>query len=222
MGRAMTDEALARGPRSEATRLLVSIGVGAVSGIVAGFLAPAQLAALVGWDVTAAVLVIWVWSDVGRLTADQARQWATREDSSRAMTRLLLLAASVASLVGVLLAFVKAKHSNGALVPILNCSGLATVVCSWLLVHSLFALRYARLYYEEPVGGIDFKSDHDRPDYQDFAYVAFTVGMTFQVSDTDIAARVIRRTILRQALLSYLFGTVIVASTINVLAGLLK
>src|SRR5262249_2813810 len=65
----------------------------------------------------------------------------------------------------------------------------------------------------------DFKTEHQQPDYRDFAYVAFTVGMTFQVSDTDIQSRVIRRTVLRQALIAYLFGAVILAVTVNVLAN---
>ena len=95
---------------------------------------------------------------------------------------------------------------------------MLTVLLSWSLVHTLFALRYARLYYADGAGGIDFKND-DAPDYADFAYVAFTVGMTFQVSDTDIQLRGIRRTVLGHALLAYVFGTVIIAVTINVIAG---
>jgi uncharacterized membrane protein len=82
-------------------------------------------------------------------------------------------------------------------------------------------LRYARLYYADPVGGVDFNEDV-RPDFSDFAYLAFTIGMTYQVSDTDLTNRRIRRTALRHALLSFLFGTVIVAMTINIVAGLLK
>ncbi len=95
------------------------------------------------------------------------------------------------------------------------------MVLSWAVVHTVFTLRYAHEYYAAPSGGIDFKNDAP-PDYQDFAYVAFTVGMTFQVSDTDVQKRVIRRTILRHALLSYLFGAVILAVTINVVANLLQ
>jgi len=72
------------------------------------------------------------------------------------------------------------------------------------------------------VGGIDFKTDDEQPDYRDFAYVAFTVGMTFQISDTDIQTRVIRRTVLRHALLAYLFGAVILAVAINLIANLVK
>jgi uncharacterized membrane protein len=73
----------------------------------------------------------------------------------------------------------------------------------------------------EPVGGIDFKQEPD-PTYRDFAYVGFTVGMTFQVSDTDIGKSTIRTAVLRHALLSFVFGSVILAITINLLASLGK
>ena len=100
---------------------------------------------------------------------------------------------------------------------------MLTVALSWALVHTIFALRYARQYYSRSIkGGIDFKSGDYEPDYIDFAYVAFTIGMTFQVSDTDIGARIIRRTILRHALISYLFGAIIVAMMVNVIASLLN
>jgi len=90
-------------------------------------------------------------------------------------------------------------------------------------VHTVFALRYARLFYADPPGGIDFKNHGtEPPDYRDFAYVAFTIGMTFQVSDTDIQSRIVRRTVLRHALLSFFFGAVILATTVNVIASLLN
>ena len=93
---------------------------------------------------------------------------------------------------------------------------------SWGVVHTVFTLRYAHRYYRDPIGGIDFKSGDDyAPDYGDFAYVAFTVGMTFQVSDTDIQSREIRRSVLSHALLAYLFGAVILAVTVNLIASLL-
>jgi uncharacterized membrane protein len=92
---------------------------------------------------------------------------------------------------------------------------------SWLTVHTIFALRYARLYYSGTVGGISFNQRRE-PTYPDFAYVAATIGMTFQVSDTDLEDAAIRRTALRHALLSYLFGAVLLAMTVNVGASLLK
>ena len=92
---------------------------------------------------------------------------------------------------------------------------------SWALVHTVFTLKYARLYYAGTPGGIDF-NDNGAPDYRDFAYLAFTVGMTFQVYDTDIKAKAIRRTVLRHAWLSFPLVAVIIATTINLVSGLAK
>ncbi len=94
------------------------------------------------------------------------------------------------------------------------------MTASWATVHapcSRFVTHGS--FYADPVGGIDFHVD-DPPDYVDLAYVALTIGMTFQVSDTDLTARSIRRTAIRHALLSYLFGAVIVAITINIVGTL--
>jgi uncharacterized membrane protein len=96
---------------------------------------------------------------------------------------------------------------------------VSAIVAAWACVHTVFTLRYARLYYADPVGGIDFHDDYP-PDYIDLAYVALTIGMTFQVSDTDLTARSIRRAAVRHALLSYVFGAVIVAVTINIVGTL--
>ncbi|MGO9510153.1 MAG: DUF1345 domain-containing protein, partial [Mycobacterium sp.] len=97
--------------------------------------------------------------------------------------------------------------------------GILTVAASWFAVHTLFTVHYARLYYIDDPGGINFH-DPEPPRFRDFAYVAFTVGMTYQVSDTEIGSMAIRATVLRHALLSYLFGAVVLAVTINLIAGL--
>jgi uncharacterized membrane protein len=99
--------------------------------------------------------------------------------------------------------------------------GVGSVIISWAVVHTIFTLRYARLYYLDVDGGVDFHQ-LGAPRFSDFAYMAFTIGMTFQVSDTEVNTPTFRAYILRHALLSYLFGTVIVALTINLLAGLGK
>ena len=95
------------------------------------------------------------------------------------------------------------------------------MVLSWLAVQTVFTLRYAHLYYSRRPGGIDFNGDEE-PDYRDFAYLALTIGMTYQVSDTNLTTKVMRRTATRQGLLSYVFGTFVVAMTINVVAGLIR
>jgi uncharacterized membrane protein len=92
--------------------------------------------------------------------------------------------------------------------------GIGSVAAAWLVVHTVFALRYARLYYLDGEGGVDFNQGGDPPDYVDFAYLAFTIGMTYQVSDTDLKTSTIRATALRQALVSFVLGAVILATSI--------
>ena len=113
----------------------------------------------------------------------------------------------------------EAKNAQGAGKVLLSLLGVLSVAISWFLVHSLFTLRYAVLYYTGEDGGISFNQKQP-PRYVDFAYFAFTIGMTFQVSDTDITAPRSRSTALRHALLSYLFGAVVIASTVNVIANI--
>jgi uncharacterized membrane protein len=206
---------------TERRRVMLCLFVGLVAGGIASQLAPWQFAAPFVWDVAAAVFLIWVWNEISRFDSDGTRAHAQQEDTSKRSARLILIAASLVSLVGVALALVKANHTHGVEKSMLTSVAVATVALSWASVHTVFALRYAHLYYQEPDGGIDFKNKL-APDFYDFAYVAFTIGMTFQVSDTDVQKRVIRRTILGHAMLSYLFGTVIVAVTINVLASLIN
>ena len=203
-------------------RLVVVAIVGSIAGAIAAFFAPWPFAVLAGWDAAAAALVGSVWLTVGAFTAEETRELATREDNSRFATSLILVTASIASLVGAGFAIAPSDNGHpGERTAMLVISAL-TVVLSWSVVHTVFALRYAHEYYTPPVGGIDFGSSGEDPDYQDFAYFSFTFGMTFQTSDAVIQARRIRRTALRQALLAYLFGAVILAVVVNVIAGLLR
>ena len=203
-------------------RLAVVAIIGLVAAVVSFFLAPWQFAALTGWDAAAIAFVLWVWLSVRAFDPEETRTFATREDTNRLTSSLLLVGASLASLVGTGFDLVKATDAHDVGRVALTVIGLLTVALSWMVVHTVFALHYAHEYYTAPEGGIDFKNDDEQPDYQDFAYVAFTVGMTFQVSDTDIQARRIRRTVLRQALLAYLFGAVILAVVVNLIASLVK
>ena len=93
------------------------------------------------------------------------------------------------------------------------------MIASWLVVHAVYTLRYAVLYYTEPVGGIDFNQD-DKPTFADFAYLAFTVAVTYGVTDTAVKIRPIRTSVLQHSMVSYLFGTVIVAITVQVIGTL--
>ena len=206
---------------TERVRVLVSGGVGVFVGVGCAVASPWQLAATVAWTSAATTFVVWIWLTVWNVSGTDVRALAVREDNSRAGAWAVVLASSVVSLVGIVLGLLKANETSGLLKAVITAAAVATVAASWFAVHTTFAMRYAHLYYGEPVGGIDFSSN-DPPDYRDFGYFAFTVGMTFQVSDTAVSKRSIRRTVTRHALLSYLFGTVIVALLINVTAGLLR
>ena len=97
--------------------------------------------------------------------------------------------------------------------------GLASVVLPWAMVHTIYTLRYAHLYYDGTDGGIDFNAS-GRPTYADFAYLAFTIGMTSRCRTRALTSQPIRLTALRHGLLSYLFGTGIVAISIDLVASL--
>ncbi len=207
---------------SSRNRVLVALGVGAVVGAVAEVFSVWQLAVLVGWSAAAAFWLLEVWGRVRHLGPDDTRELATCEDNSRGSAGVLLVTACLASLVGAAFGLVKSHEGGATREALLVTASAMTVILSWTVVHTVFMVRYAHEYYSPHPSGIDFKTPDYRPNYRDFAYVAFTVGMTFQVSDTDINSGVIRGTVLRHALLSYLFGAVIVALMVNIIAGLLR
>ena len=204
---------------STGVRAAVSAGVGVLAGIALLLIGAVRYAPAVGWDVAVLVLLGWIWFTIWPMAAETTAAHATREDPSRAVTDVILLTASVISLAAVGFFLLQAASAKGSSQDLLAGVGVATVVLSWLMVHTVFTLRYALLYYSGRDGGIDFNQSTP-PRYSDFAYLAFTLGMTFQVSDTDLRTPVIRATALRQAMLSYLFGAVILATTINLVAGL--
>ena len=201
------------------TRLIAMVLSGVVAGLLTGLLGGWFLAPAVGWAVAAILYIGWVWVVVARMGAPTTAAHATREDPSRGITDLLLILASLASLGSILIVLVQARGAAGAGQILLAALALATVALSWLLVHTLFTLRYASLYYADDDGGVDF-NQVEPPRYADFAYLSFTLGMTFQVSDTSLTSSVMRAAALRHALMSFLFGSIILATLINLVAGL--
>ena len=205
-----------RGGVSARTRLATSLTVGVLAGVGASIPGTWQYGVLIGWIAAAVVFVSWMWQSIWPMDAERTAEHAVAENPGQALTDVIVILAAVASLaaVGLLLAGPGNKDIQAGF-------SIAAVAAAWASVHTVFTTRYARLYYTGTDGGIDFNED-DPPRYSDFAYLAFTIGMTFQVSDTDLTTKPIRTTALRHALLSYLFGAVIVATTINLVAGLGK
>jgi uncharacterized membrane protein len=178
-----------------------------------------SVATLFASDTAALVFVSWVWLTVAGADQEATAQIARAEDASRAAAEAILVGAGAASLVAVAFTLGQAGHAGSPQRGLLTALALGSVALAWISVHTVFVLRYARLYYSPPTGGIDFHGE--APDYRDFAYLGLTIGMTFQVSDTELVGKRVRRVALHHALLSYVFGTGIVAITVSSVAALL-
>lgn len=194
--------------------------LGVVVGVVTSLFTEWQAAILLGWDAAVLLLIAWIWVAVAGLDAKESRSHAGREDTSIRLSELMILTSGVALLAAVGVILIKAGQATGGTKAYLIVVGVVSVALTWALVHTVFTLRYARTYYRRAAGGIDFNED-DPPTYLDFAYLALTIGMTFQVSDTNLTTKSIRRIALAHALLSYLYGAVIIGLVINVVSSLL-
>jgi uncharacterized membrane protein len=199
-------------------RLAAMVVVGAITAVLVGILKSWAYAPALGWAAACATYLISVWAVVGRMKAAATAAHARREDPGRGLSDILVLSATVASFAGVALILLDASKAQGNGKEAVIAMALGSIALSWFLVHTLFALRYASIYYRDKEG-VDFNEDKP-PRYMDFAYLSFTVGMTFQVSDTDLKTDAIRGTVLRHALLSYLLGAIVLATTINLVSGL--
>ncbi len=202
-------------------RVNTCVAVGIVAGGVGALLASWQVSVLSGWGVACLVLLGWVYVEVAGCDAAHTRERATIVDPTHTTSLAVMIAASVMSLVGVGFGLAKARQLDQAAQVGLTLLSVLVLVLSWTVVHTMFMLRYAHEYYHEPVGGVAFPGSSE-PAYADFAYLAFTIGVAFAVSDTPIEGRKVRRIVLRHALVSYLFGAVIVGLAINVTASFVR
>lgn len=199
------------------TRIGVALILGSIAAVLVGWLRGEwHYAPAVGWITAAGVYLIATWCVVLPMDESETEEHVRRrhEDGTPGVSHVVVLVASLASLggVGYLLAAETGRdhHLGEALV------GILSVVASWFAIHTTFMLRYASLYYRSRhPGPIDFHDDAVRPAYLDFAYLAFTVGMTYQVSDTELTGRQMRGAVLAQALVSFMLGAIVLASTIN-------
>jgi uncharacterized membrane protein len=199
-------------------------------GMAAGFILPASLAsqtrAIIGWDVLVTVYLIligWLFSTqkTDRMAANAAAQM-----EGEWTIFWIILAAVAASFAAILFEFSLSKDMPAGVRSFHIALVCFTLLASWLMTHTVFAMRYAHEYYEISPGnteidrGLEFPSDA-LPDYWDFFYFALVLGMTFQVSDVQITSRALRRLATAHGLLGFLFNTVIIALTVNIGASLL-
>jgi uncharacterized membrane protein len=175
---------------------------------------------LIGWNLGIGLYLIlayklMAYSDVHRIR----RRAANQDEGSIALLMFVVIAAmaSLAAIFSELSTTGGASRQPGQLI-----LATTTIVLSWAFIHSMFALHYAHEYYgngrDGIVGGVSFPDDPE-PDYWDFAYFAFTIGMCAQVSDATISSKTIRRTALSHSIISFIFNAALLALTVNIAAS---
>ncbi|HEU0266011.1 MAG TPA: DUF1345 domain-containing protein [Candidatus Saccharimonadaceae bacterium] len=198
------------------SRLVITACIGVVVGCIAVVIGSGWiLGCLAGWDAAALSFIGSVLWDFSGHSREGTARIAKSLDLSGWTLDAVVIVAALASLVAVG-ALLSASGSDRLL---RVGFGLVSIVLGWASVHMLFMLRYAAVYYQGK-NAIDF-NDREAPKFSDFAYLAFTIGMTYQVSDTNFQSSAMRKVALGHALISFVFGTVIIATTINLVAGLI-
>jgi len=180
------------------------------------------------WDVFAFSVVVLAWFVLSTKDPYEVRRNARLQDASQTFLFILVVSGATVSLFAVFILLGSSKNlSPGSFAAHVTLS-VATIVLSWMLVHTLFGLRYAHIYYidahkferDDIEGGLVFPGD-DSPDYLDFAYFSFVIGMTCQVSDVQISSKTMRRLAMIHGLISFVFNTAILAMFVNIVAGLI-
>jgi uncharacterized membrane protein len=191
----------------------------AVAGAIGALLSPA-VAPLVAWCTAGLIALIWVWHICWRQDPAGTRRLAREESASR-VTDDAIVAACLASIAAVVLALIQSRTLGGdSLSVLLVILGVLATMVAWALVNTVYALKYARMHYlDHQNDGFDLKQEAD-PTYSDFAYFAFTIGMSYAGPEIEPIDTEIRRKALLHALLSYFFGTVLIAVAINLVTNL--
>lgn len=209
-------------------KVLLSLVLALLSYVVVPKSTLSPLMALMGaWIVFSLCYVTITWIVLFNRPIEEIKSTARRDDGSKTFVFVMVLVSSFASMLTVLLMMVSKDvniHRHPLFLP-LTISGM---LLSWVMVHTIFTIHYAHIYYDDdtkkgiPVaGGLEFPGKED-PNYLDFAYFAFVVGCTFQVSDVQVTSKKIRRLVLVHGLISFALNTFVVALTINIMAGINK
>ncbi len=196
--------------------------VAILAGTAVGFAVTPSLGLAAGllaaWGTLALVSTVWILLVVWPMNAEQTRSHATEEDPGRRIARVVAVIGSFVSIAAVLVVVLQARHAHGWVQFALAGSAVLSVAASWGLIQADYMLRYAKLYYDGS-GGILFNQDED-PEYTDFAYFSVGLGMTYQVADTNVTRNAIRRIVIAQTTIAYVFGALILGTIINLVTGL--
>ncbi|WP_415954457.1 DUF1345 domain-containing protein [Streptomyces sp. KLOTTS4A1] len=203
-------------PHSAVPRLAGAAVIGVVVGGIVGWVSDLPLAILTGIAATELAFVVAGWMVLWPMDATATRENAGRENFRPVTDELVVVATGLAGLIAIVLLLLLGDTGSGHVAAAVALGGVAM---SWASLHLMYAARYAYLYYAAGSGGIDFNSNAS-PSYRDFFYFSYNLGMTYQVSDTNVSNATIRSVVLRHSLLSYVFGTTILATTVNLVTGI--
>lgn len=206
-------------------KLLVSIVCGAIAFAIAQTFDMMTLTPImIGWNAMSLIYLFLEWWTFSKMSTKDIRRQASKQDPKRTVVFILILVSTLFSILAII-SMIVAKDGGESETNWRIPAAIMAMVLSWIMVHTVFTLRYAHMYYadndevaDDYVGGLEFPDDSD-PDYFDFAYFSFVLGMTFQVSDVEISSKQIRRLALLHGLLSFSFSTVIIGVVINVMSG---
>ncbi|MDZ8078450.1 MAG: DUF1345 domain-containing protein [Nostoc sp. DcaGUA01] len=209
-------------------RVFISIGVAVLISVILPPWLHLPTRVLCAWNSGADVFLAITWWKMLKANPQKIRRYAESEYEGHLAIFMLVIAAACASVlaIGFLLTDKKALSTMMLILHVIL--SIMTIVGSWLLVHTIFAVQYAHTYYkyvspnnsEKIAGGLDFPHN-DYPDYWEFLYYSFVIGMTSQVSDVQTTSRDMRRLTLLHGILSFFFNTTILAMSINIIASLI-
>ena len=203
----------------------IAVGAGAVTAILAAFIAP-SFAIAIGSNVFFAAYVLLALSQIGRLEPGYLKKHAADEDAPAPFILFATAIAVIASAASLVVVLASDGVSNGTAVTL----GVLSVVLGWFAVHAMWGMHYAFEYYQAPganpkgqkgeiVGGLEFQGGEE-PDGTAFLYFSYVIGMTAQTSDTCITSNAMRRIVVIHSIFSFFFNTVIVAAAVNIVVSL--
>jgi uncharacterized membrane protein len=200
------------------TSAALGVAVGAALAASTGWRPVTRL--LVGWDVGIGLYVVLAFHMMTRSDVHRIRRRAAAQDEGQFTILVLTVAAALASLAAILALLGTPAGGNGGREPIRLILATATILLSWAFIHTIFALHYAHEFYDESGGrGMAFPGGDEEPDYWDFVYFSFVIGMTSQVSDVGVTSKQIRRTVAAHGVVSFLFNAALLALTVNIAAS---
>lgn len=217
--------------RSASSKLIFSISLGLLFYFIAP--GPPESHIVFSWDIFCLSLLAFTWVTFFTVSSKDIRSEAQKQDSSRAYVFILSLLAAMVSMFSVI-QMILSTQSDGLYKALNLTSGISCMILSWSLIHTIFTVRYTHFYYakdmdkeQKHAGGLDFPAHPEEtspasPDFLDFAYFAFTIGMTFQVSDVEISNPKIRQLVLLHGLFSFAFNAAIIALSVNIISGMIQ